>query len=63
MMYFIEPLNEGQDLNYSERFGGSLEQAKERAKYMVVKLREILVQGTITVRIYNQDYEPIVEFK
>jgi hypothetical protein len=62
-MYIIEPQNEGQALNYKEKFGGSLELAKERAHYMIVKLQDVLVDAKISVRIYNKDYEQVVEVK
>ena len=50
MKYLIQPMNEGQDLNYSEiRYFKSDSQAKKHGKKMVMLLAKALAQGTITV--------------
>jgi len=49
--YFIQPYNEGQELNYVETFKGTLKQAKMRAKTMERILKRILKQGIITVDV------------
>jgi len=47
-------MNEGQDLNYVETYH-DLKQAIERASELQLGLQKILVRGTITVRIDDED--------
>jgi len=58
-LFFIEPTNEGQDLNYSETFEGTFKGAKKRALKMKASLQRILKQGSIGVSVKNQNYEEV----
>jgi hypothetical protein len=62
MTYFIEPLNEGQDLNYIETVKCSLKQAKLRAKLMLSQLKSAMPQGTISVKVTDQSHSDELAF-
>ena len=51
--YFIQPFNEGQELNYVETFTGTRQDAGKRQREMRDKLRNVLKQGEIKVAILN----------
>ena len=53
--YFITPLNEGQELNYTETHKGTYANAEQRAKDMIKALQIILHQGMISAKIENID--------
>ena len=53
--FFIEPMNEGQSLNYSEIYMGTRAGAENRARNMKRSLQRILKQGTITVEVEEAD--------
>ena len=52
--WFIQPRNEGQDLNYIEGFEGDNAQAIQRARAMRIELSKAMPQGTITVEVLNK---------
>ena len=56
-IYYIIPLNEGQDMNYNESFDGSVSKAIERAKYLQDNLQNLLKQGTITVKVEGDEVD------
>lgn len=58
-LYFINPLNEGQELNYSETHKGDLNSAMKRAKYMVRELQRIMKQGSIQAEILDRYGEKV----
>lgn len=57
--FLIEPLNEGQPLNYEETFSGTFEEAKDRADEIKNKLQSIFYQGIIEVQILNKEAKVI----
>ncbi len=57
--YIITPQNEGQDLNYTESYHGSLDSAKARADDMARRLQEILKDGTISAMVENLEGETL----
>lgn len=57
--WFIEPLNEGQELNYSETHKGTKQSARKRAIIMVKELQRILKQGSISANILDKNAEEV----
>ncbi len=62
-MYYIHPLNEGQELNYSEVHEGSLATAKERAQHLTRQLTLVLTHGRINVAVVNAQGKTVYETK
>jgi hypothetical protein len=58
-VFFITPLNEGQEMNYVETHRGSQSSAWKRAKDMQKGLRRLLTQGMITVMIETPEGKEI----
>jgi hypothetical protein len=52
-LLYIVPKNEGQELNYSEPFTGTREQAGLKAEEMRKVLQAALRMATITVEVQN----------
>jgi hypothetical protein len=50
-IYFIKPMNEGQELNYIEKYEGTYKNAKKRANEIRINLQKTLKEGTIDVEI------------
>lgn len=57
--FFIQPMNEGQELNYIETFEGTLSDADARAKEMKTGLQNVLQKGSISVEILNKAGEKL----
>ena len=53
-LFYLQPLNEGQDLNYIEKHLGTIETARKRAKAMLQPLQHILKDGTISIEIQDE---------
>ena len=53
-MYYITPLNEGQELNYIEIHYGDKKSAIKRAKEILRGLTKVLIRGTISVMIEDE---------
>jgi hypothetical protein len=58
-LWFIQPTNEGQELNYSEDFKGTLTEAKARGYIMKVKLQKALPKGEIGFEVLNKEAKTI----
>lgn len=54
-LFYIVPMNEGQELNYIEDYKGTLKYAKKIADLMAKQLQRILTKGTITVEVQDAD--------
>jgi len=52
-LFYIQPLNEGQELNYIETFEGPFAEAKTRASELIAGLIPVLREGTISAQIEN----------
>lgn len=57
MKYFLQPMNEGQELNYIESRNDDF--GRQRAKIMQRKLQETLKEGIITIDILNKSFSRI----
>ena len=53
-IYFITPLNEGQELNYIETHYGDKRSAIKRAKVILKGLIKVLAQGTISIMVEDE---------
>jgi len=53
----ITPMNEGHDIDYSERLKGTRKAAKERAEDLRRKLQRALPKATISVRVTKEGTE------
>ena len=62
MVFFLQPRNEGQELNYIETFRGSQLNARRRAKVMRDALQKDLPQANISVSILDKKGEHITEY-
>lgn len=51
MKVYLEPQNEGQDLNYQERFTGTPFQILEKSRKMIAGLNATLTQGSFSVKV------------
>jgi hypothetical protein len=51
--YFIQPTNEGQELNYVETVYGTFKNIQKRAIRMQNSLQDVLSQGKISVQILD----------
>ena len=56
-IYFITPLNEGQELNYIETHYGDKKSAIKRAKVILRGLAKVFAQGIISVMIEDESLE------
>lgn len=57
MKYFLQPMNEGQELNYVESRNDDF--SRQRARIMQRKLQEALPQGDITIDIFDKDFNEL----
>lgn len=54
----ISPLNEGQELNYSEPFKGTIQQIVTRCREIETGLQSLLKRGSFSVQITNWSLQP-----
>ena len=59
-IFTIQPLNEGQELNYVETLEGTLEEAQKRGIEIVKGLVPVLYFGSISVQITNSTNDDIL---